>query len=400
LIPGTLFFQACTTTPEKQESFQLKEGSWNLHFSRNETSIPVRLNISANTVQIINAEETIETSISYKDSGKFEIPLPVFGTVLSGKITSDSSFSAFWVPPGRADSLGIAGQATFRSIDKFQQYKMSRDTLMYEVKFSPQTDDEYPAVGLFRKSDGMICGTFLTETGDYRYLQGETRDDSFTLSCFDGAHLFGFEGTFIEEDSIAGVFYSGKTWSEPWQGKFNKNASLAHPDSITQFIDKTDKSLLFSALDKTGAAVEFNQNTWLNKVSIVQIFGSWCPNCMDESRFYAELHQKFGANGLQIIPVAFERHSQLQAQVSALEKFESATNLPVESYIGGPASKPEASKVFSQLSGISSFPTTIIIDKKGKVRKVHTGFYGPGTGKYYERYTASMHAFIESLINE
>ncbi len=56
--------------------------------------------------------------------------------------------------------------------------------------------------------------------------------------------------------------------------------------------------------------------------------------------------------------------------------------------------------MFSELNGISSFPTTIFIDKKGMVRKIHTGFYGPGTGDYYADYVKETEAFLNLLISE
>ena len=52
------------------------------------------------------------------------------------------------------------------------------------------------------------------------------------------------------------------------------------------------------------------------------------------------------------------------------------------------------------LNKVMGFPTTIIIDKKGVVRKIHTGFSGPGTGVYYEKYIAGFENFINKLIKE
>ena len=46
------------------------------------------------------------------------------------------------------------------------------------------------------------------------------------------------------------------------------------------------------------------------------------------------------------------------------------------------------------------FATSIFIDKWGNVRRIHTGFSGPGTGKYYEEFVEDFNLFVNKLINE
>ncbi len=47
-----------------------------------------------------------------------------------------------------------------------------------------------------------------------------------------------------------------------------------------------------------------------------------------------------------------------------------------------------------------SFPTTLFIDKRGKVRKVHTGYSGPATGKYYQEYIREFNDEVNALVSE
>jgi hypothetical protein len=56
---------------------------------------------------------------------------------------------------------------------------------------------------------------------------------------------------------------------------------------------------------------------------------------------------------------------------------------------GGTSKKSEAAKTLPMLNHIMSYPTTIFIDRKGKIKKIQTGFNGPGTGKIYEDYKKS-----------
>jgi thiol-disulfide isomerase/thioredoxin len=275
------------------------------------------------------------------------------------------------------------------------------DRQSYQVTFSAKTENQYPAIGLFTRSQGQAYGTFLTETGDYRFLEGERNGDSLWLSCFDGIHLFLFNAQFSNTDSlISGTFHSGKNWFEPWVGTLNNEPQLNHPDSITRFMAKEGTLLEFEVMDRQGIRRFFNAEDWIGKVSIIQVMGSWCPNCLDESRYLQELITKLDSKEVQLIPVAFERKGNVAEQVNAIEHFENLLGSGPITYIGGLASKTEASSVFNQLNNISSFPTTIFLDKKGVLRKIHTGFYGPGTGKYYERYKTSTEHFVRQLLSE
>jgi hypothetical protein len=52
------------------------------------------------------------------------------------------------------------------------------------------------------------------------------------------------------------------------------------------------------------------------------------------------------------------------------------------------------------LSGISSFPTTVFLDRNGKIVAVHTGFNGPATGDSYQQWVNGTKELIEQhLLN-
>jgi hypothetical protein len=68
--------------------------------------------------------------------------------------------------------------------------------------------------------------------------------------------------------------------------------------------------------------------------------------------------------------------------------------------LGGYNRDQHPKDVFPMLDKIMSYPTTIFLDKNDHVRKIHTGFYGPGTGKYYEEYKNKTESFIEGLLKE
>jgi len=65
--------------------------------------------------------------------------------------------------------------------------------------------------------------------------------------------------------------------------------------------------------------------------------------------------------------------------------------------IGGFTRDDTLDKIFSSLENVASFPAMIILDKAGKIRKIHSGFNGPATGMYYEKFDMDFTKTIEQL---
>jgi thiol-disulfide isomerase/thioredoxin len=396
-------FSACdekkTATPKR-----LLPGAYTVLFNTGEIEIPARLRITEDYKWCFhNWNETIVLDSVVLSDSLFRIKMPLFNTALEGRILTDSTFEGVWKDFSRdADySINFRGQRTALSnITCDPGMEDSGNKSVYDVTFSPLSpEDISKAVGEFYRKNDRLVGTFMTESGDYRYLQGYHTGSSMELSSFDGAHLFYFCANVTNDSLTDGKFYSGKHWQEDWEAGLNAGARLRDPDSLT-YVTRREESFRFYAFNGEQDSVLFDSSFFRNKVTIVQIFGSWCPNCTDESLFMKELYARHQHQGLEIIPVAFERTIDFQVSKNAVMNQFRELGLQYAPYFGGIGGKGNAAKVFSQLNTISSFPTTIFIDKSGKVRKIHTGFYGPGTGEHYLNNTAELSAFVESLLAE
>ncbi|NND79597.1 MAG: TlpA family protein disulfide reductase, partial [Maribacter sp.] len=66
----------------------------------------------------------------------------------------------------------------------------------------------------------------------------------------------------------------------------------------------------------------------------------------------------------------------------------------------GTSNKSQAQKKLPMLNHVISYPTTIFIDKMGKVRKIHTGFNGPATGEKHEVFKEEFDAFVKAMVKE
>ncbi|MFT5183989.1 MAG: thiol-disulfide isomerase/thioredoxin [Flavobacteriales bacterium] len=385
-------------TEQINPNLSLTPGSWRLNMISNESFIPLRFELdSALALTIVNSDERIIVQDIQINNDSIRIRLPRFDSEFIGKIHSTTQITGNWHNYLRTDySIPFEAFYVGRTAPSDRP---ATSTTKYEVWFSPGSEDEYKALGLFHIFGEELHGTFLTETGDYRYLQGTNSTANFNLSCFDGSHLFAFNGEYKGDSIINGTFRSGKHWTEPWIGVKNESYELAHPDSLTYLLPGFE-TITADLIDLQGEITTLDQSDYLGHVTILQIFGSWCPNCYDENVFYNELYKDYNKRGLNIIPIAFERTDDFNQNVEAVQKQFKEIGITYPAFIGGKANKTIASKKFPMLNKIISFPTSIYLDKHGIVRKIHTGFYGPGTGIYYDNYTRETRAFLEELLSE
>jgi thiol-disulfide isomerase/thioredoxin len=261
----------------------------------------------------------------------------------------------------------------------------------YSVTFSPGSEASYPAVADFQQKGDILTGTFLTETGDYRYLEGKVVGNKAFLSAFDGSHAFLFELKKLENSSIIGEFRSGTHHREPFEGTKNNDAILKNGFDLVKTV--SDKPLLFNLPDASGKLFSTENADYNGKVKIYEIMGTWCPNCMDATNFLKEIHAK--DPDVKITALAFERYKDNANAQAVLQKYVTKTSLPYPILLAGYYDKKEAAAVIPQLEKIMAYPTLLLVDKNNKIRKVYTGFYGPATAEHQSFKSSFLNAIDE-----
>ena len=202
----------------------------------------------------------------------------------------------------------------------------------------------------------------------------------------------------ISGDSLTGgTFCYSLRDTEKWSGIKNDKATLPDANTLT-FLKPGFISVDFSFPDVTGKMISIKDEQYKNKVTIVQILGSWCPNCMDETRFLADFKKKNPS--VEIIGLAFVKSLERSFVNPKIQRLKTRFGVSYPILLAGKNDKADASDKLPMLNKIISFPTTIIIDKKGTVRQIHTGFSGPGTGQYYNKFVEEFTRFVEKLEKE
>ncbi len=403
-----LIYSCSSESPKKDDIVEsgLMNGKWLLNFYLAENTIaPSFFNLSNNgdsySVEFINAQETISTKNVVVENKKITISDPIFNSWFEGEIVDQKTIKGFWYKNDKTYSIPF--EAHFGNENRFKNnvsVESKNDVSgKWEVDFSRgNPEDFYKAIGQFEQKEDVLTGTFMTETGDYRFLEGNVYGDSLFLSCFDGAHLFLFKAEF-KNDSLIGTFWSGTHWQEPWIAGRNDSFELTNPDSLTFLKEGYDK-LAFTFPNLNGESVSLSDEKYKNKVVIVNIMAPWCPNCKDETSYLSNLYKANHNKGLEIIALSFDKSDDFETSKKNIEKIKNHFGVDYDFLIAGQASKIEAAQALPMLNHIMSYPTSIFIDKQGNIRKIRTGFYGPGTGDYYTRYTEQIDSFIEKLLAE
>ncbi|MCB9262446.1 MAG: TlpA family protein disulfide reductase [Flavobacteriales bacterium] len=265
----------------------------------------------------------------------------------------------------------------------------------WEVWFGADTAEKYKAVGLFATDEQSTKGTFITESGDYRFLEGGFDGKEFKVSAFDGSHAFLFEASMIN-DTLKGWFYSGKHWKEPFVAWKNTKVELKNPYTLSE-LSNPDKPVDFQFIDLNGSMISLSDEQFRNKPVLVQIMGSWCPNCLDESVYLRHISGFLDSMGVKIVALTFERKSY-EESLPTLKKLVKNIGINYPVLYAGLAKKEEVSKSVPWLKEINSYPTLLYLTADKKVFRIHTGFYGPGTGKYFEQQSIEMINDIQNLV--
>ncbi len=393
-----LFVITCDTANKPQ----LKLGKYNATLVvKDNKQLPFTFEVtSSNTLKIFNAEEVIHVDeVTYKNDSVY-IKMPVYEGYIAAKFDKQGITGVFV-----KESLNrtVIFNAKYNNDVRFETKNKAQVNVTgnWETMFSKGIkNDEYIAKGIFKQKGQNVTGTFRTQTGDYRYLEGVVDGNELKLSTFDGAHAFLFTAT-LTDSTMNGFFYSGNHFKEPFTATLNNDYDLPDSDNLT-YIKAEYDGFNFSFPESPNTIVSLNDTIFENKVVVVQIMGTWCPNCLDESKYYKTFYENNKDKNLQFVGLAFEYAKTEETAFKSIKRLKQriGINYPILLAQYGTENKTLAQKKLPMLNRVLSYPTTIIIDKKHNVRKIHTGFDGPATGDKYISFKKEFETFISKLLNE
>ena len=350
---------------------------------------------------IKNALENIRVENIEVAGDSVIVQMPVFESQFRFSL-KENTINGVWIKRGAIKTSVLPFSATPGN-NRFSSNAISQTNISgrWSVKFGTKNNAEL-SVAEFIQKGNLLTGTFLTATGDYRFLEGIVTKDTLLLSGFDGGHAYFFKALIENHTTINnGMFYSGASGKQEWAAVKDNNAKVPS-ESVAMFVKPGEESLDFSFKDLEGKQVAINSDRFKNKVVVVQLMGSWCPNCMDETAFLSDYYNKNKQRGVEVIALAYEYSTDWERSVNSLKKFQQRFNVQYPILITGVTvmDSLRTEKTLPQVTSIKFFPSSIIIDKKGKIRQFDTGFVGPGTGSYHIEYKKEFDTTINNLLKE
>jgi len=354
------------------------------------------------TAHFINGEERVPVRDVAVTADSLTLTLPAFNV----QITATHSGARMQGTLAIVKSGGAVQRLPFRATHgddyRFFPTEASPSTDVsgrWDVTFIGDDGSTSDAVGEFEQEGAHLTGTFLTPTGDHRFLEGTVRGDSLFLSCFDGSHAFLYKAALQPDGTIAGDFWSGSHYHSDWTAERDPEATLPDPYQLTYLKDGYE-TFDFTFPDPDSTLVRLSDPRFDGKVVLVTLAGSWCPNCHDEARFLEDIYPQYHPQGLEIITLMYERYDDFDPAVEQVRAYRDKFDITYPTLIAGTSDKDDAASTLPMLNHVLAYPTAIFVDRSGQVRYIHTGFYGPGTGSHHEALKQTFIDRIEGLLAE
>ena len=389
---------------------EMKQGSWlgviQIDPSDRSMDLPFNMNYSLSAdgfpqMEISNAGEKILINEITRVGDTLVMKLPVFTSEIKAVFRNDSLVGNYY-PKGIAAGNPYKFYAISGVTDRFPWYTNEASfnvTGRWKVIENPGTADSTIMVGEFKQIGDKVTGTFLNTGGDYRYLQGKVSSNKFYLSAVDGAHTLILTADLKDQNTMEnGRFMGSPKWISKWMAVRDDKIELPGNEQLVK-IKKGYSTFDFAGTDMNSHKITSKDDKFKGKVIAILSGGSWCPNCLDEARLFRELYSKYKDQGFEVVALNFEDKTFEPSKIK-MDRFIKQTGANYTFLYVAPRSGAKRDSVLYPIEGQMAFPTGMFIDRKGKIRKVETGFSGPGTGEHYTILVEETTKLIELLLSE
>ena len=269
----------------------------------------------------------------------------------------------------------------------------------FQVLFPGDEKADNTTVAKFWMNDRSLVGTLIAPDGDYGLLVGEPSGGRIQLSRFTG-----WQATALVLEP------SGNAWSATFHAASNAKPTamilqpradlvVELPASKKTAMKNPNSEFVFSGISIDGQTVRNTDDRFKGKALIVDIMGTWCHNCLDEAPVLEQLQKQFGKDGLEIVGLSFEISDDPAVGRKNLQLFKDRLGLSYTLLFCGSLDEENVKKqLHAQLDGFFAYPTAIFIDKNHKVRSIHSGFKGPGTGDEFQSQIREFHELTAKLV--
>lgn len=376
---------------------QSLSGRWDATLKINDLEIPFRMDFSGDgpnvTGSFFNGDLQIPSSSGHFENGSLSLTYDFYGATLQATLKD-----------------GVL-EGTYKSGARAQPFTAKRYTAPPAIENAPSIDGIWELHNISSKkgesawqfiakqSGNMVQATILRVDGDTGVLSGTYQNGKFVLSHFSGVRPALVEVTPMKDGSLQ-VIQNRR--GEPMKAIRPAEAralGLPGPSDPIKHTGMKDpsKPLEFNFPDLNGKMVSNNDPRFRGKVVLVNIAGSWCPNCHDEAPFLMEMYRRFHSQGLEIVALAFEDADQVK-DPARLRAFVRKYGIEYTVLLAG--TTDQAKEKLSQAENWDAWPTTFFEGRDGLVHEVHAGFPSLASGDLYRQAKEEFAAEVEHLLSE
>ena len=373
-------------------------GMWDATVTVNGVEIPFRMELSgtgsAAKGSFFNGDEKITSTTGALEHGSLTLSFDEYGTSLEATLTDGVLDGQY--------SRGTRGAPYPFHAKRFVPTQTSESSVpaiagLWNIQ-TKSSKGESAWHLIVRQSGAEVSAAILRVDGDTGTLTGAYRDGRFVLGHFSGARPLRLELTPSADGTLA-VTQNKEAPLTAIRAEQAKAKGLPEPTDPSRFTSVKDPTepFRFSFPNLDGKLVSNTDPQFRGKVVIVDIAGSWCPNCHDETPFLVDLYKTYHSRGLEIVALSFEEAAQLKnpARLRAFIK-----HYGIQYTVLVPGEPREASDKLPQTVNMNSFPTTFFLGRDGRVRSAHAGFPGKASGSFHEEAKREITHTIEQLLAE
>lgn len=382
---------------------QSVDGLWDASIAVNGVDVPFRIEISTKGTDagsyFFNGNEKVNPSTrgSFRD-GNLHLEFASYATELTASLKDGAFTGAYVAGPGTSYPFHAEPHHSSSQAGASSEAPNIGGSWEIQVK-SPKGESAWRL--LVNQSRGIISAAILRVDGDTGVLSGAYKDGKFVLSHFTGERPFYVEVTPLPDQSLRVEILSlhDKQTLVALRPEAARLKGLAPPDDPLQHttLKNPREPLHFAFPDLTGEVVSDRDVRFRGKVVLVNITGSWCPNCHDEAPFLEDLYQKYHAQGLEIVALDFEPSEQLK-NLSRPRAFIQRYGIEYVYLIAGEPS--QLNEKIPQAANLDAWPTTFFVGRDGLVREIHTGFTSRASGERDSELKAEITNSVERLLPE
>lgn len=382
------------------------EGLWNATVTVGPADIPFRFELAHNrghwTGYFFEGEKKIASTAGTFENGTVKLDYEFLNTTLTGTLQGNALNGTYRSNRKNGHEYPFhATRPASSSTTPSNPPRIAGDWEMRLVGEDHNTTKDPRTILTWRlylrQSEAQVSGSILRVDGDTGTLTGGWKGDTLVLSHFAGERPVLFEGK-LQPDGTLQIQLNKQNEYLAVRTTDARAKGIPQPADPSQYSSVKDPTepFHFRFPDIDGKVFSDTDPQFKNKVVLLAIGGTWCPNCRDEAPFLVDLYHRYHAQGLEIVALNFEATGDPAEDKPRIASFIREFFVPYPVLYAGAI--PDVQERLSQIANFGAYPTTIYLGRDGRVARIRAGFASTATGEAHTVLQRDVNELVQSLL--